>query len=420
MSHEPSGEHTIFQAWRRTLAYLAVILVPAIAFVGDLGLAPMLAILGMGALVFLGRRTEPDLGAAMLLGLLGFALLSMVWAPVLPHQPDFHRYKEVEGLIGLKLVFQLALYGAFLAAMRGLDAKTAGRAGLVLAMGLAIMAALLLAESLEGAVLYKAVRAFAHQSARPDIALRDAARGCYVGVVLFWPSALRLRLARQPLALFALGAGLAGAGLVFRVDAPVLALLLSGIAFAAVMAGGRRAIACIGVAAVLYFAAAPTLAHFGTKILGPHQSFTGVAKASWAERIDIWRFTAGEIMQDPTRGWGLDASRAWPEDIPVHPHDAALQIWLELGAFGVAIVGLFYARLFSRIASCVEEDRPLAAASVAATTAYLTIGALSFGVWQEWWLALGALTVMQCRFVQVARRSDREEAKDLAILQPIG
>jgi O-antigen ligase len=104
----------------------------------------------------------------------------------------------------------------------------------------------------------------------------------------------------------------------------------------------------------------------------------------------------------------------------VHPHDAALQLWLELGAAGVAIAALFFARLFGRIAAGVEEDRAMAAACAGAATAYLTIGALSFGVWQEWWLALGTLAVAQCRFVQLARRREREQGKDLAILQPIG
>ena len=34
-----------------------------------------------------------------------------------------------------------------------------------------------------------------------------------------------------------------------------------------------------------------------------------------------------------------------------------------------------------------------AAAGAGALTAYLVIGGISFGVWQEWWVALGFLTV---------------------------
>ena len=32
--------------------------------------------------------------------------------------------------------------------------------------------------------------------------------------------------------------------------------------------------------------------------------------------------------------------------------------------------------------------------AVAAASAYFVVGALSFGVWQEWWLGLAAMTVI--------------------------
>ena len=41
-----------------------------------------------------------------------------------------------------------------------------------------------------------------------------------------------------------------------------------------------------------------------------------------------------------------------------------------------------------------------AAAAVAAASAYLVMGAVSFGVWQEWWLAVGALAATACLALQ--------------------
>jgi hypothetical protein len=38
--------------------------------------------------------------------------------------------------------------------------------------------------------------------------------------------------------------------------------------------------------------------------------------------------------------------------------------------------------------------------------AYLVIGGLSFGVWQEWWLALGALTAAVCAGLAAGRRAE--------------
>ena len=43
---------------------------------------------------------------------------------------------------------------------------------------------------------------------------------------------------------------------------------------------------------------------------------------------------------------------------------------------------------------------PALAISAATGMAYLTFSAFSFGVWQEWWLALGALAALSCAALQ--------------------
>jgi len=134
-------------------------------------------------------------------------------------------------------------------------------------------------------------------------------------------------------------------------------------------------------------------------------------------RLDVWRFTATEIMGHPFLGWGLDSSRAWPDHIPMHPHDAALQLWLETGAIGVALAALFWAWLFVRIDVVAVEDRPAAAVMAATAAAYLTIGAISFGVWQEWWLALGAFALAVCALLLKDRRA--QPAFDPAAVTPL-
>ena len=67
-------------------------------------------------------------------------------------------------------------------------------------------------------------------------------------------------------------------------------------------------------------------------------------KISAGHRLLIWSFTGDRIAERPLTGWGLDASRAIPGGrdpirpgeawMPLHPHNAALQLWLELGAPG--------------------------------------------------------------------------------------
>jgi O-antigen ligase len=351
----------------------------------------------MGALPFLGRRRRPDVGLALLLALVGFAVVSMLWSIGTPQAPNFHRYKEVEGLIGLKLVFELALYGAFVVAMQGVSDRTAARTGLVLAVGMTAMCLLLVLEAFDGAALYVALRGAAHQAARPDIALRDAARGAYVGAVLLWPCAARLAAAHRPAAAVLLALGLLVAAGVRRFGPPAVFLC--------------------GVLAILYLALAPLAAHSLGQAWRPEGVAGGLAKQSWVERLDIWRFTAAEIVQNPLRGYGLDASRAFSPDIPVHPHDGALQLWLELGVIGVCLAALVVGWLIACLARL--RDRTLQAAGAAALSAYLVIGALSFGVWQEWWLALAALAFVFWRFLAAALRSEAEAAAGLVPLPSI-
>jgi len=413
------GVWAALEHWRTALAYIAAVLTPVIAYVGNLGFAPLVALLGIGALVFMGRKNAPSAAFGILLALLIWALVSMTWSPATPVHPDFHRYKNIESITGMKLVFELAFYGAFVTAMRAVSDVTAARASLFLAIGLSIMAVLLVIESADGAILYQSIKAAMHNKARPDLATRNVARACYVAAVLFWPVVLRLRQAHLPLVIAAFVGGLCISAFVFRVDSPIMALVLGSVVFVAVRRFGVAAIWTLLAGTVVYFAAAPLVAGVVTHMLRPHELPGQVGKLSWAVRLDIWRFVSAEILQNPLRGWGLDASRSWPRDIPLHPHDAALQLWLELGVIGAALAALFWAFLFGRIANLLATDRTMAAASAATAVAYLTIGALSFGVWQEWWLAVGALAVVTCGLVGAARRLLPEDGQELTELTPI-
>lgn len=115
-------------------------------------------------------------------------------------------------------------------------------------------------------------------------------------------------------------------------------------------------------------------------------------------RLHIWHFTAERIAEKPLTGWGLDASRIIPggdvevikdgASMQLHPHNAPLQVWLELGAMGafglVAIVCL-------PLLTAMRLPREAQAISLATTIAALVIASLSFGIWQHWWLATLAL-----------------------------
>jgi O-antigen ligase len=126
-------------------------------------------------------------------------------------------------------------------------------------------------------------------------------------------------------------------------------------------------------------------------------------KESAGHRLLIWSFVGDRIAEHPVLGWGLDSSRAIPGGgivirpphetwLPLHPHDAALQVWLELGAVGVLPFVALLALLWYRVADAAWP-RLYGAAAAGSLAAALTIGFLSYGIWQEWWLGTLALAL---------------------------
>ncbi len=404
------------------VAFVALSTVP-IGYLGNEGVSPLVALGGLLLLPlalrdFAGRPATPPLGVLILAALTAWAAISFAWSPLEAQQlSHLHGYSHIQALTAPKLVAQLVLYGAFLQVAMGVSPQWRRRALWALALGVIVISALLLVEGIEGGRVYEALSEMVRQHWPPDLARRNAARGCYGVAVLFWPVAALLwrRSTGAVMALFAVAA--IGAAML-GVDSPVLALLLGLGAFAAVSQFGRWGIWACLIAVVVYFVAAP----FPFLALGAGAGEalpSDIGKISWHARLDIWRFAAQRVAERPVLGWGLDSSRAWPDQIPMHPHDAAIQLWLETGIAGVTLGALFFAWLFSRISAVETQDRGAAAVMAATAAAYLTIGAVSFGVWQEWWLALGVVAIAAC--VMLARwRGETAEDWGAHDLKPLG
>ena len=207
------------------------------------------------------------------------------------------------------------------------------------------------------------------------------------------------------------------------IAAAALAVLLSGNGASAIALGagiaaamvvfwlGRRAVVVLSVLLPLIFLAMPVVlqkADAPAFIKG--QGWT--LDHSAAHRLIIWRYVFGKIEERPVLGWGLHASRILPdrnarvfgdpryadvldltdftadakiELMPMHPHNATLQIWLELGAFGLILYGILYGLVLFAM-SRVVRSRIARAAGAGAIVAVFVIGQLSFNVWQSWWL----------------------------------
>lgn len=125
--------------------------------------------------------------------------------------------------------------------------------------------------------------------------------------------------------------------------------------------------------------------------------------SSMGHRWLIWRFVSDKVAERPVLGWGLDSSRAIPggredvqgysERLPLHPHNASLQIWLELGVFGGLLGTLIAVWPALRIdrAFASGGSQAVAVGVVAATVAVALVG---FGIWQSWWVGALGLVAM--------------------------
>jgi O-antigen ligase len=131
-------------------------------------------------------------------------------------------------------------------------------------------------------------------------------------------------------------------------------------------------------------------------------------------RLMIWQFAAENILERPLLGWGLDAARILPggdqeliigtthtegtvivgQALPLHPHNALIQIWLELGFIGLIFISALFFFLVMAIPKN-KTDKPACAIAISVLTAGFVISQLGFGFWQGWWLAtLGIAAVL--------------------------
>ena len=146
-------------------------------------------------------------------------------------------------------------------------------------------------------------------------------------------------------------------------------------------------------------------------------------KTSLTHRFYIWDFVGKRIAERPLLGWGLDLARAIPGGkdlirlnqarLPLHPHNAPLQIWLELGVPGAVLFALLLGWLWLRLAAAAWPPLLAAAAggSLAAVCAVLSAG---WGIWQEWWLA----TLGLAAFAIIAMARAAEPAAGQPAIRP--
>ena len=129
----------------------------------------------------------------------------------------------------------------------------------------------------------------------------------------------------------------------------------------------------------------------------PHRSTIGPGNE---HRVELWDHAAAVARERPLTGWGIEAFERRPiaperlaravimTKPESHPHNAALQLWIEGGALAAVLAALFLAAVAATIARLSVPDRPWATALFAASLAPVMV---SLGLWQVTYLAMTAM-----------------------------
>lgn len=381
--------------WLGVVAVFTTVMVPLVGYLAPLGFASLVTLTGLLCLPGLARSRPGSPPILALFVLVMWGLVSLAWSPAAPHVADLKDAGDMEDFTALKLLFQLAFYGTAVAALGQLSARWARRVATVMVVCTLALAALVVLEGLTGAVFYKWLRAVTNDPIRPDIAIVKVSMPTYVLVLMFWPVARIMSSRGWTPAIFVLFAAIVTAALTTSADASWAALATGAIAWLGVRFLGKPVARGLVALVAAPFVLGPVLILWGLRSGFVAWLHVRVPN-SWDARLNIWAFAAHQIQLHPIRGWGLDASRTFGAAIPLHTHNAPLQLWLELGAIGAALAGVFFAWVAYRIVGMADQSRQDGAMAAGALVTYLVIGGLSFGVWQEWWLALGALVVIGC------------------------
>ncbi|KAF0225575.1 MAG: hypothetical protein FD176_261 [Rhodospirillaceae bacterium] len=369
---------------------------PLLALFAPLGMAPLFILIALAGLhdCWRGRlwsRIDRRLAALFAAAML-FGLLSTVWAI------DKTQTLKTSLVLGGEFLGGLCL----LAATSVLLPHWRGRVLRALAVGLSLSIAVLLLEHLTPG-LSALAGSGAITAQLHDSRLSSLSRGITLMALLLVPTSLALWHQRlRPWAvLLWLGGTVAIAAshsLASKLVLPVSTMLALLFWWRPRLTAGLCAIST----AAIILAAFP----LALQIPPSQQAYDNARwlSPSSHHRLTIWRFSAHKTLEKPFLGWALDASRVIPgaddevfydiivngnqrapvpeAQLPLHPHSAPVQIWLELGLVGALLAAAVMGRVFWMVGG---QSGRIAAHTGPAVIAGFIIACVSYGIWQSWW-----------------------------------
>ncbi|WP_243367675.1 O-antigen ligase family protein [Microvirga solisilvae] len=198
-------------------------------------------------------------------------------------------------------------------------------------------------------------------------------------------------------------------------EAAMLGLAIVCIAFPLAWFLPRLVFALAGLGFLAAFCLSPFIGFISAQVMTPamHQQ---LASGHSKDREQLWQSFGYVVQEDPLLGGGFGVSPRMPDTevaqkVPAthrrmlnigHPHNAALQIWVELGVVG-AVLSLLIA--FLTLRSLWNMPHLTRSASMALMAGAAPVALVGHGAWQGWWAAsLGAAII----WMQAASRFQAE------------
>jgi O-antigen ligase len=143
----------------------------------------------------------------------------------------------------------------------------------------------------------------------------------------------------------------------------------------------------------LPFIANWAFAHFAADIEAV--PFFGEGGGYAGARMEIWDYVSRYALQNPLYGFGVEATRQVQHfgsgeiyqqgQTILHPHNFALQLWMEFGLIGVTLGAALIGYLLLQMKHLsVAQSR----VTLPTLVAVLSVASTGYGMWQGWWLGL--------------------------------
>jgi len=384
-----------------------VLLSPIFGFIAPKGLAPAIIFGGIAGIIILRIKKQKIewLNKSLIMILFGVCFWSLV--------TSFWAINTESAVLGTaKLLGNFLTGGLFFTVFQNLEDPEKNLISKCVFIGFIFVLCIIISEILTGSALYAALKFHGSDYVPindPNILDKAWLNTAVVVLSLFvWPVALlhykknlRSQLKKRTILLIiCFFSSILIISIQIGFLSGAVAIILGIIGAGLIINLGQRTGAKVFLIVIILSSFAP----FGFKYFGsPIALINSVVSIPYSaqHRVGIWKFTTSKILEKPISGWGMNASRDIPggrsillagkgkqfgRALPLHPHNAILQIWLELGFPGIVLFISLLGLILLKVVK-LDYSKFEAAMIFGQIATILVIANLSFGIWQAWWIA---------------------------------